>query len=432
MPSNSFARRAAVLLFCLTTPLLPSDARAAGPVHGARAAGMGTAFTAVADDPSAMAYNPAGLARVPGTQVYAGVAPVIPATTFRDPSGLEETTQREVFPVPHLYASSDLGSSALCLGVAVFSPFGIGGRTWSASGLTRYASVESTIATLWINPTVAYRVSGSVSVAGGIDYMRAWSTARRRVDQSALGAPDAELGLDVSGDGWGYNAGLLVAPTDDVRVGAAFRSGIAVEQSGAAELSSIAPPLQGLFGGAAFQTRAHTPVDFPAIVSVGVAWRPAQVLTLAIDVEQVRWSSFRTGTVHVDQPVPEAGFTDVIAPLDWTDAWSAKIGAEWQVTGAIALRGGYFYAQTPVPDSTLEPSNPDSDAHTLTLGAGVDSGIWTADVFYGAALYATRTSSFGLAGSYSNFAHYAGVSVGRTWSREGEPARARARWARGR
>ena len=40
-------------------------------MHGARAAAMGTAFVGLADDPSAFAYNPAGLAPAPGTRIGA-------------------------------------------------------------------------------------------------------------------------------------------------------------------------------------------------------------------------------------------------------------------------------------------------------------------------------------------------------------------------
>jgi hypothetical protein len=50
-----------IALFPLFSSILfPVAAFAGGPVHGAKAAGMGTAFIGLADDPSAILFNPAG------------------------------------------------------------------------------------------------------------------------------------------------------------------------------------------------------------------------------------------------------------------------------------------------------------------------------------------------------------------------------------
>src|SRR5918996_2281556 len=52
-----------ILLFCISSLLLPANVAAQAPSSpGVRAAGMGGAFTAVADDASAVFWNPAGLA----------------------------------------------------------------------------------------------------------------------------------------------------------------------------------------------------------------------------------------------------------------------------------------------------------------------------------------------------------------------------------
>jgi long-chain fatty acid transport protein len=403
--------QAALLSSCAL--FLPPRARAASPVHGARAAGMGTAFVAVADDPTAMVYNPAGLTQVVGTQIYAGLVPIIPSTSYRDPSGASQSTRAQVFPAPYLFGVSDMGAADWRFGLAVFSPYGVGGRTWDAEGATRYLSIESTVATILINPTLACRVLPTLSIGAGFDYMFSQATARRRLDQSSLGAPDAELELEGSGRGWGYNLGLLFAPLAELSFGLSYRSGIDVTHAGDATIDGIAPPLQGVFGGPGFKTGARTAMSFPSIVSFGMAYRPSADLTLAADVEQTRWSSFRTSSVQLERQVSEAGFTDATAPLDWRNAWSAKVGTEWRATARLALRAGYAYVQTPVPDATLDPSNPDSNLHALAVGGGYRARGWTVDVSYTAGIYEDRIVSNGImSGTYSNVAHFVGVGVG--------------------
>jgi len=50
--------------------------------QGAKAVGMAGAFTAQADDPTAIFYNPAGITQLKGTQVSLGVSVIRPEMTF--------------------------------------------------------------------------------------------------------------------------------------------------------------------------------------------------------------------------------------------------------------------------------------------------------------------------------------------------------------
>ena len=50
--------------------------------HGAKAMGMGGAFTAVANDASAIYWNPAGLTQMTGTQFMLGTTLISPMSSF--------------------------------------------------------------------------------------------------------------------------------------------------------------------------------------------------------------------------------------------------------------------------------------------------------------------------------------------------------------
>jgi len=62
--------------------LWSSPVSAGSPIHGARAAGMGTAFIGLADDPSALLHNPAGITQLSGSQIYTGVTVLAPASEY--------------------------------------------------------------------------------------------------------------------------------------------------------------------------------------------------------------------------------------------------------------------------------------------------------------------------------------------------------------
>jgi long-chain fatty acid transport protein len=393
--------------------LLPEVTVAGAPVHGAKAAGMGTAFVAIADDPSAIMHNAAGLTQLKSTNTYGGITAVIPSTEYESPTGESEDTKFQVFFPPHLYICSDLNTDKLALGLGIFSPFGIGGRDWSDNGPTRYISTESTIATIAVNPTVAWQIASSLSVGAGAFYLYSENTAERRVDQSAFGASDGKFDLDADGDGLGYNFGILWKPWDSFSLGFAYRSHVSVDQSGHAKLNKIAPALQPQFGGSNFKTNVDTKVDFPETVSFGMAYRPTEKLTIAFDAEWARWSRFDEQRLEFEDEVPAAGFTDATVELDWSDAWAVKAGIEYQPNDRFALRAGYTFVETPVPESTLSPANPDADQHNFSMGCGCRIGKWVVDGFYNVGFFEDRkVNNDILSGEYENLAHYIGLSVG--------------------
>jgi long-chain fatty acid transport protein len=393
--------------------VIPTASQAGGPIHGAKAAAMGTAFVGVADDPSAILHNPAGLANLQGTNIYGGGTAVILSSEFKSPQGGKEKTSFQVFLPPHFYVSSDLGTNYLTLGLGLYSPFGIGGRKWSETGLTRFASTEGTIGTISANPTVVWRVIPQVAVAAGVDILYASNRMVKMVDQSLLGGGDGRLSFKGDGLGWGYNFGLLIFPGGKVSLGFAYRSDIRVTQKGPLAFERIAPPLQPAFGGGVFRTDASMGVHFPEIFSWGVAIRPTTQLTLAADVEWVRWSSFDRSTLHLSPGVPQAGFSHIPLDFRWEDSWQIKFGGEYKVNEKLSLRAGYAYVETPVPGLTLNPGNPDSDQHNITVGLGYKIRQWTVDAFYCAGFFHDRRINNPiLSGTYQSLAHYAGFSIG--------------------
>ena len=393
--------------------LFPKLSRAGTPVHGAKAAGMAAAFVGVADDPSAIMHNPAGLTQVKGTNIYSGVTALIPSAEYKSPSGTSEVTDYDVFYAPHLYVSSDFNMQNVVLGLGIFSPFGIGGGSWNDEGLTRYISTENTIATISVNPTLAWQVTPKLSLGIGVYYLHSFNTAEKMVDQSMFSASDGKFSLDADGGGWGYDFGVLVSPFDKIRFGVAFRSHVSVNQKGEAELENIAPALQPLFGGSQYRTTVETSLDFPETVSVGIAYKPITSLTLAFEVEWLNWSRFDHQTLDFEHEVPGAGFSDMVIDLDWKDQWFFKFGSEYWLNEKFAVRAGYAFIETQVPDHTLSTAFPDENGHNFCIGFGYKINKWTVDGFYILEIYEDRkVNNDILSGEYENTAYFIGLSVG--------------------
>ena len=391
---------------------MPRLSVAGGPVHGGKAGGMGTAFVAIADDPSAILFNAAGLAAQKGTRIYAGTTALTLSSTYKSLADEKIKTEFQVFAPPFLYISSDLSYEDIVFGVGIYSPYGIGGREWDETGPTRYRATKGSIGTLSINPTIAWQASPVLSIGGGLNYVWAMSDGEKMLDQSAFGVPDGTLRIESDGGAFGFNVGALIK-LSRVSVGFAYRNRVKVNMKGEVTLLGIAPALQGAFGGAEYTTGTEMEQIFPEIWSLGLAYRASKALTLAFDYELVRWSSTERLDLYLQTPVPAAAFTDSSTVVDWKDSNQFKVGAEYLVSDRLALRGGYAYITTFVPEHTLGPDNPDSDQHNFAIGLGYEFKKFYMDAFYNVGIFEKRdVNNTILSGEYESTIHYLGNSIG--------------------
>lgn len=405
----------AVLLFIALVGLqfLPGSVNAGNPVSGSKAAGMGTAFVGVADDPSTIFTNPAGLGNLTGYQIYGGVTVLSPDTSFSSPYGESVDTERQYYFPPHLYMSYQPDTSDFTFGIGVFSPFGIGGREWPDDGPTRFVSTESFVGTMAINPSLAWKISPKLFIGGGIYYLYARSEAENKIDQSFLGFPDGDFKVDLDGGNWGYDLGLLYKPTSWMTLGLSYRSGVDVELEGEAKFSRIAPGLLPVIGTDTIKLDVKSELNLPPIVSFGLAFFPSKKLTVGFDVDWVGWSRYEKTTIEFKGEVPGGWLTDITIYNDWENSWLFKAGIDYRVTDSLSLRTGYAFVESPIPDRTLSPASPDGNQHNITLGLGYRFGNYWLDAFYMLSLFEDRTvRNTVLSGTYENEAHYVGFSIG--------------------
>src|SRR5262245_56704391 len=156
-------RRAAAVLALSVLAALPARGAGFGIFEqGSKAMGMAGAFTAQADDGSALFHNPGGLAFQNGsfsagfTYITFSEAEFQGADPFpgSDATGEQETLQQ--FP-PHVYWVKPI-SDKVKFGLGVNSPFGLAIEwadidDWEG----RYLSTMSGLRSVDVNPTVAWK-----------------------------------------------------------------------------------------------------------------------------------------------------------------------------------------------------------------------------------------------------------------------------------
>lgn len=334
----------------------------------ATAAGMGNSFTAIADNGSAVFYNPAGINQLEGTQFRSGFQLVLPNTSFRGSVSGETTDMHDNISTLVTGYITHKVNDKVSIGGGIFTPFGLV-TEWPSRWEGDYVSTYAELRTFFLNPVVSVQVHPRLSLAVGIDYVYSDFKIRRSIALSQLtGMPlDLSLGkitLDGFDDSWGYNLGLLFHINDTWSLGVSYRSKVNLEFDGHAHYR-MSPLLQPLFGPTDISPR----IELPPLVSAQIAAKFGSKWTFATGILWTGWSSFDelTPQFRDDLLIPSRMKS---SPQDWEDVMTFHFGVQYQVNPTWIFRGGYIFDQTPVPERTLGPMVPEADGHLFSLGVG--------------------------------------------------------------
>lgn len=366
--------------------------------QGAQALGVGGAYTAVATDPSAVFYNPAGLS-FQKNSVQLGTSVIMPTVSFTGPTDHPDwgthDMEKQTFTPSTFYANYRLGSQA-SFGMGVYTPFGLGSR-WAEDWLGHYITEEINLMTFDFNPTVAWKLNDRASVGFGVNYLWAWDLVLSKDSYVTPVDTDVDLNIEGTAAGWGWNFGLMMKPIDMLDIGVAWRSGVTLEgTSGTAtfEYESTGRADYDAFLASTFaETDVSTTLEIPDMLSLGMALKPLSSLTVSMDAMYTGWEAY--DTLHIDFENENDAVTDAALPKLYHNTWKYSFGLEYQLNPQLALRAGYYLDHSPISDDMLEPSLPDADRDGYSFGAGyrVNDHL-SVDAYYLMLAVADRTSTF--------------------------------------
>jgi len=349
--------------------------------HGAAASGKANAFAGEANDPSAIFYNPAGITQLSGTQFMIGTSIVKLDSTFRSSTTGENTHLEDQFPIiPHFFITHRFKQwdEHLSIGLGVYTPFGIV-IDWPDNWQGRFDTTNARLRVTVYNPTVAYQVTPGLSVAAGIRIADAGAEFEQKFN---VGLGESKVRVhDLDAHPIGWNVGLLYHLKEiSTSVGLQFRSELQAKFNGDADFTGPS----AIFG---TNARFHTSIKFPPQLILGVSTKAIPRWTINADIE---WEGWRTvGSIPKSFDGAASALNSRGLRL-WKNSYVFRLGGEYAATDRIALRGGFFYDQTPIPDNTFDPTIPNADLYALTIGAGYKWQATSVDIAYLLGFYEKR------------------------------------------
>jgi long-chain fatty acid transport protein len=400
-----------ILGLCVVTATLPRRASAGGieiDEQSARATGTAGAQTAVANDPAAVFYNPAGLVDQPGFNALANGSLIYTYTkaVTGDPPTVP-TTATHVALLPNLFLSQRLGRH-VALGIGLFTEWGehFG---WPTNWPGRFIGKFVDITTATFDFSVSVRLLPFLSIGGGIDVVPGQADLYRAVN---FGGGEGSLHVGANGVGVGGNVGTLIDLVPKrLRLGFMYRSRVDLDLDGHGVVSAPVE-LRALAGG---RQLAKTTLILPHTLAVGVAVDPSHRLTLSADVRVTLWRDLQMLTVTLTDPTAPAGTPAQSQSIQLLlhNSWALRVGGELRLMGGhLHLRLGLGYDSTPLPTERLGPLLPDAQRMEIAAGIGWHEHWIALDAGYMAVvLFKETANNPDLHATYETNGHVVSVSA---------------------
>jgi long-subunit fatty acid transport protein len=301
---------------------------------GARAGGYGTAFSAVADDLTAIYYNPAGLAYQKDTQIMASLFYInypVTASSKYDlgaPHGVPGLLKSDKYStnaaVPFVaFSTKFYFDTVIAAGIYV-----LGGGGGKVEGLPAGFKIEGQQSYMVYNISLAKQITDNFSIGLGFD-------AIQFQDKLVINA----LGVDYNRSAFGFqgNIGFMYKPTEKLSTAFVLRSG-----------SYVDVPNEPYSSNPSFASD----VCYPLTWEIGFAYDLFEDFTFAaaISENKTSWTSVR-----------------------YQDIFQYRVGTEYRATDKLSLHLGFFSDPNLIKDEyryTYDLTNLDMyNMKYLTIGA---------------------------------------------------------------
>jgi long-chain fatty acid transport protein len=340
--------------------------------YGIKAKGIGGAGVAFPQDSIAPASNPAGIAFI-DNRIDAGLAYFTPDRSASLGSEHFDGNGVQNFYLPDIGFKHSLTTN-FDFALTVYGNGGM--NTDYRSPIFGSTDTGIDLEQAFIAPTLAYKITENHAI--GIDPI----FAVQRFKAHGLDA----FGITGSGYDYSYGGGVRVGYTGKLTpwltVGATYQSRI------------FATPFYhyaNLFA-------EHGSFDIPSNFALGVAVKPVEQVTFALDVERIFFSEVKSVG---DNLSGSALGSDNGPGFGWRDVTAIKTGVAYDVTKKLTLRLGYNYSTEPIPDGQtfFNILAPAVVQHHVTAGASWRfNKDWELSVFYAHAFEADVNGSGNIGG----------------------------------
>ncbi|MEN8153434.1 MAG: outer membrane protein transport protein [Acidobacteriota bacterium] len=367
-----------ILTFSLSAGLFSNGLSLNG--IGSRASAMGTAYIGLADDFSAVFFNPAGLTQMENSSLSLFVTDIFPSGTYK--FEFLGNTLADTKSVSQGYPSGSLAyfkplSDKIVAGFAVYVPSGVGAE-WPGDSLAMLTGGKnfkwnSKIFMITASPVIAYKLSDKLSIGASININYVELFMERPGGGDAI--PYFQYEEDLSTIALGATIGLMYKPSDILSLGLTWKAPVNADIKGTAK----APFLANL--GIPAESEGTRSATWPMWFGAGIAVKPCDKMIITADVTYNNWEKLQNIPIEFENAGWKAAGMEEGTEfgLLWENTVDFKFGVEYKLSDTFALRGGFYTDKSPSPEETLNIMLPSLHYNAFTFGFGYKKGKLSAD-----------------------------------------------------
>src|SRR5574338_157298 len=208
-------------------------------------------YSARAQDPGTVLTNPAGMTRLPGTQILVGAQALYGDVSFSSKSGTSPTLGGGDggdavgwFPGGGLFITHQI-SPQITAGFAATGNFGAS-LDYDHNWVGRYRVQSVTMLGGSLLPSIAYKVDDTLSLGASVNAMYGVMKNKVAINNPLPRDADGQLKLNDYKWGTGFNLGLLYEVGQATRLGLTYNSQVDLDFSAKPQFSGLAPGLEDL------------------------------------------------------------------------------------------------------------------------------------------------------------------------------------------
>lgn len=341
--------------------LLPTVCRAGGFAlyeYSAKGVAMGGANIALADDPSAVAYNPAGITQLSGTQFMAGMSAIAPVANVKSGNGPTTTTQANIYTPPQFYLTHKYNDT-VSFALGVFTRYGVGTQ-YNADWVGKTNIYRAELSSYSITPDIALKLTDKLSVAFGPEFLFSSADLRRSP------APGRDMRMYVEGMSFGGQFALHYLFDDQWSAGFTYHTAQRAKDSGHLRTTNMAAL-------GYIDQKLTITLDLPASYTLGVAYKPTKDWKIEADAIFTEWQDYQDMYYKFEYHSPST------STKNWRNVWRFQLGTEYMATNWLALRAGFVWDQDPIRPGYEDYMLPTNDRKIYSLGFGIISDKMTYD-----------------------------------------------------
>lgn len=335
--------------------------------HDAKTTGRAGASTATDGDASSVVFSPGGIAIGQGTQFSLTASLILAKGSYTDANNMDARTDTDSSPavIPAISVTSRI-NDLLAVGIGFHLPFGLA-LSWPANHAQADVVQDQALRAYFITPSVGVNLDKQVpglSIGAGLDLVP--STVE--IEQAIIfGDTRGTAKLGGTAFGIGGRAGVQYHPAalQQLHLGAMWRSQVNLDYTGKGDFD-IDPAFRSQLPP---DGNISTTVRLPQAVSGGVAYDATPELQLEVDAMWINWKKFN----EIRIKLPDG--SETVSPQNYENTVTLRVGAEYALPKQkAAVRIGYIYDPTPIPNTTLSARLPDADRHDITAGGSYALG----------------------------------------------------------